>query len=229
MRLTLEAAGYAVGEAADGLEGLKLYGDGSNWEVVVLDQRMPGIDGLETLRRLKAGNAGVRVVLATAYASIELAVEAMKLGALDFVRKPMTPEMLRNAVAAALAKSKSFAAQPSVETTAVEIETITMNGFSIRDPNDDDWQLPEQRRFAVMTPAGTQHEVVVQIDDEVVDYVERLARRRLQFESSFWTDQARRLLADYLWTEGEVPRTRKLVLKQLHREAILAAEHWEEE
>ncbi|HXQ70804.1 MAG TPA: response regulator, partial [Pyrinomonadaceae bacterium] len=62
MRLTLEAAGYSVGEAGDGLEGVKLYGDGSNWDLVVLDQRMPGIDGLETLRRLKTGNPGARVV-----------------------------------------------------------------------------------------------------------------------------------------------------------------------
>src|SRR5216684_2205994 len=104
MRLTLEGAGYAVGEAHDGPDGLSLYGDGSPWDVVVLDQRMPGMDGLETLRRLKVINPRARIVMATAYASIELAVDAMKLGASDFLRKPMTPEALRNAVAAALAK-----------------------------------------------------------------------------------------------------------------------------
>src|SRR5882762_7291239 len=104
MRLTLEAAGHTVGEAGDGPEGLKLYGDGSGWDGVVLDQRMPGMDGLETLRRIKESNPRARVIMATAYASIELAVDAMKLGASDFVRKPMTPETLRNAVAAALAK-----------------------------------------------------------------------------------------------------------------------------
>src|SRR5690242_20827238 len=104
MRLTLEAAHHVVGEARDGLEGLKVYGDGSQWDVVVLDQRMPGIDGLETLRRLKTINPQARVVMATAYASIELAVDAMKLGATDFVRKPMTPETLRHAVSAALAR-----------------------------------------------------------------------------------------------------------------------------
>jgi len=102
MRLTLEAAGYGVGEADDGVTGVELYGDGTDWDLVVLDQRMPGLDGLETLRRLKASNPAVRVVMATAYASIELAVDAMKLGAADFVRKPMTPDTFRNAVAAAL-------------------------------------------------------------------------------------------------------------------------------
>ncbi|HEY2961671.1 MAG TPA: response regulator [Pyrinomonadaceae bacterium] len=224
MRLTLETAGYAVGEAGDGFEGLKNFGDGANWDVVVLDQRMPGIDGLETLRRLKASDAGVRVVMATAYASIELAVEAMKLGAADFVRKPMTPEMLRNAVAAVLARSV-----PIVSATApVLIETITMNGFSILDPAKDEWQVPEQRRFTVVSPTGMRHEVLVQIDEEVMDYVERLTHRRLPYESSFWTDQARRLLADHLWTKGEAPRIRRLVLDQLDRDAILMAERWKE-
>ena len=98
MRLALETSGYEVGEAPDGSEGLKIYGDGSGWNAVVLDQRMPGMDGLETLRRLRAANPSTRIIMATAYASIELAVDAMKLGASDFVRKPMTPEALRNAV-----------------------------------------------------------------------------------------------------------------------------------
>ena len=224
MRLTLEAAGYGVGEADDGVTGVELYGDGTDWDLVVLDQRMPGLDGLETLRRLKASNPAVRVVMATAYASIELAVDAMKLGAADFVRKPMTPDTFRNAVAAALAKP---ALVQSVSSVAV-IETMTMNGFSILDPAIGDWQLTEQRRFTVVSPGGTSHDVLVQIDEEAVDYVERLARRRLPFESSFWTEQARRLLADELWTNGEVPRTRKLVLRELRREAILAAERWKD-
>jgi CheY-like chemotaxis protein len=223
MRLTLEAAHHVVGEARDGLEGLKVYGDGSQWDVVVLDQRMPGIDGLETLRRLKAINPQVRVVMATAYASIELAVDAMKLGATDFVRKPMTPETLRQAVAAALART-SAQSPPN----AFAVETVTMNGFSILDPERTEWQLPEERRFTVVSPSGSRHEVLVQIDEEVLAYVERLARRRLPFASSFWTEEARRLLANYLWTQGEAPRTRKLVLNRLERDAILAAERWQE-
>ena len=45
MRLTLETAGYAVGEAADGPQGLAAFGNGTTWDVVLLDQKMPGIDG----------------------------------------------------------------------------------------------------------------------------------------------------------------------------------------
>jgi len=235
MRLTLEAAGHVVGEAHDGPEGLKLYGDGSAWDGVVLDQRMPGMDGLETLKRIKANDNRARVVMATAYASIELAVDAMKLGASDFVRKPMTPETLRNAVAAALTKVRQ-------EPTAIQqpdqvkretpsppiIETITMNGFSILDPDKRERQVPDQRRFTVVSPVGTRHEVLVQIDEEALGYVERLTRRRLPPQSSFWTEEARRLLGDYLWNEGDVPRTRKLTLKEISRNKLLIAERWTE-
>lgn len=231
MRLTLEAAGYAVGEAGDGLEGLKVYGDGSDWDAVVLDQRMPGIDGLETLRRLRANNPRARVVMATAYASIELAVDAMKFGAADFVRKPMTPEMLRNAVAAALAKGAAGESASSAherESAPTVIETVTMNGFTILDPDEGDWQLPEQRRFTVVSPAGTRHEVLVEISEEAVNYVARLAREVVPAKSSFWTAKARTLLANSLWKNGEVPPTRRLVLNQLDREDILSAERWKQ-
>jgi CheY-like chemotaxis protein len=53
MRLTLEAAGYQIDEAASGEDGLSQFGDGRDYDVVLLDQKMPGIDGLQTLKRLK--------------------------------------------------------------------------------------------------------------------------------------------------------------------------------
>ncbi len=102
MRLTLETSGYAIDEAADGEDGLRRFGDGSGYDAVLLDQRMPGLDGLETLRRLRQRAPDARVLMVTAFASIELAVDAMKLGAADFLRKPMTPDALRGAVAATL-------------------------------------------------------------------------------------------------------------------------------
>ena len=52
-RLTLQAAGYEIGEAVDGERGLEAFGNGSAWDAVLLDQRMPGMDGLETLRHIK--------------------------------------------------------------------------------------------------------------------------------------------------------------------------------
>lgn len=235
MRLTLETAGYAVGEAQDGPEGIKVYGDGSAWDGVVLDQRMPGMDGLETLTRLRGADPDARIIMATAYASIELAVDAMKLGALDFVRKPMTPETLRNAVAAALAKKIERPTGAEAVSTSIQepelpgpIETITLNGFSILDEAEEKSQVPNERRFVVVGPDRNRQEVLVLIDEEPVGYVERMIRRRLPPESSFWTEQARDLLSDYLWDEGKTPPTGKLTVKDLNPDKLPTAERWRE-
>jgi DNA-binding response OmpR family regulator len=238
MRLTLETANYEVGEASDGAEGLEVYGDGSNWDVVLLDQRMPGMDGLETLRRIKERSSDARVIMVTAYASIELAVDAMKLGATDFLRKPMTPEILRGALAAVLAKQTgtSIGVVPpkeqtarSLETTPPSIETITLNGFEIIRPTDRAIipTGPDEHRFIVKSPDGREYQVIVTIDEEVVGYVERMTRRRLPAKNSFWTLRAERLLGDYLWHEGKVPSNGRLTLKEIDREALTVAERWE--
>jgi CheY-like chemotaxis protein len=245
-RLTLQAAAYEVGEAADGERGLEAFGNGSTWDAVLLDQRMPGMDGLEVLRQIKQRQPAARVIMSTAYASIELAVDAMKLGATDFVRKPMTPEILRNAVAASLAKPQRVveptgATAPATETAPTSpassevsavplIQTITMNGFTILEApaeSNPSEQAPSERRFTVETPGGEEHEVVVQIDEEAVGYVERMTRRLLPPENSFWTGQAKRLLSDYLWKEGQVPPTRKLVIKDIDRDDLPIAARWQ--
>ncbi|MGH9871354.1 MAG: response regulator [Pyrinomonadaceae bacterium] len=230
MRLALEAAGYEVGQASDGLQGLQAYGDGSEWDAVLLDQKMPGMDGLETLSHIKERNEGARVIMATAYASIELAVDAMKLGATDFVRKPMTPEILRNAVTAALSK-QSRVSRPSLpasedSSAGPPIQIITMNGFTILD-SQGGRQEPNERRFVVKSPSGGEHEVLVQIDEEAIGYVERMTRRRLPAANSFWTSQAERLLSDYLWKEGKVPPTRKLTIKDVDRDELPMAARWQ--
>ena len=228
-RLTLEAAGYEVGEAGDGEQGLAAFDDGSSWDAVLLDQRMPGMDGLETLRHIKQRLAGARVIISTAYASIELAVDAMKLGATDFVRKPMTPEILRNAVAAALSRQPRVSEITATSTQDVSagplIQTMTMNGFTIFD-SESAAQEPDVRRFIVKSPGGDEHAVLVRIDEEAVGYAERMTKRRLPPESSFWTTQALRLLSDYLWKEGRVPPTRKLTVKDIDRDELPIAARW---
>ena len=173
--------------------------------------------------------------MATAYASIELAVDAMKLGASDFVRKPMTPEALRNAVAAALAKKierpavaeESGTSKPEITAPGI-IETITLNGFAILDESEGQSQSPNQRRFLVVGPDGNRQEVLVQIDEEPVGYVERMTRRRLPPENSFWTEEARDLLNDYLWSEGKITPTGKLTLKDFDPDKLPIAERWSE-
>ena len=150
-RLTLQAAGYEVGEAGDGERGLEAFGNGSAWDAVLLDQRMPGMDGLETLRQIKERQPDARVIMSTAYASIELAVDAMKLGATDFVRKPMTPEILRNAVAASLSK------QPSIPRTSAPASQGSSAAPLIQTIHDERLHDPGIRRCLASTERAPLH------------------------------------------------------------------------
>ena len=234
MVLTLEAAGYEVAEADSGPQGLELYADGSRWDVVLLDQRMPGMDGLEVLRRLNQRDAAAQVIMITAYASIELAVEAMKIGATDFVRKPMTPEILRGAVASAVSKSTQRRAEASTRVDThderPQIETITLNGFGIMRPTAADAvrTQPDEHGFIVQSPDGKRSQVLVRIEDEAVSYVKRITKTRLTPDNSFWAYAAERLLSDYLWNEGKIPPAGKLSLKEIDRDQLLMAERWNE-
>ena len=170
MRLTLEAAGYQVDEAATGEEGLARFGDGSDYAAVLLDQKMPGMDGLQTLKQLKARVPDACVVMVTAFASIELAVDAMKLGATDFLRKPMTPEVLRSAVSAALANRVRPAARAAApaERPAPQIENITLNGFRFTRSPEIALMAPEHVFHITHGHDGSESIVTVMIDPEAV-------------------------------------------------------------
>ncbi len=76
---------------------------------LVTDVRMPGMDGIELLKRLKKENAALCVVVVTGHGDVPLAVEAMKLGAADFVEKPFEDERLIDAIRAALAGASESA------------------------------------------------------------------------------------------------------------------------
>jgi two-component system, LuxR family, response regulator FixJ len=87
---------------------------------VVSDVRMPGIDGIELLKRLKAGPTLFPVVIMTGHGDIPLAVEAMKLGAVDFLEKPFEDDRLIGMIEAALKK-----AEPDAKAEGITIEIAT--------------------------------------------------------------------------------------------------------
>lgn len=230
MRLTLEAAGYEVGEAADGEEGLARFGDGDAFDVVLLDQRMPGIDGLETLRRLLERTPDARIVMVTAYASVELAVDAMRLGATNFLRKPMTPEALRAAVAGSVAERpvRRERRTSSTELEKPDIEAVTLNGFRfVAAPAPTDAANGEHtfrvRHFA----AGTESTVTVSIDPEAIARVGRLTGRLLYPGGAFWREQAEQVLAEFLWSQGRVPENGRLIVQDVTRDDLDVAAVWQ--
>jgi two-component system, LuxR family, response regulator FixJ len=81
---------------------------------VVSDIRMPGIDGMELLRRLKAGNSRFPVIIMTGHGDVPLAVEAMKLGAVDFLEKPFDDDLLIGMVDSGLKRAEPEAKNEAV-------------------------------------------------------------------------------------------------------------------
>jgi DNA-binding NtrC family response regulator len=103
----LSDEGYRVQAAPNGVAGLALVQEES-FDVVLLDVRMPGLDGMEVLKRLRTESPSTVVVVMTGYASVDSAVEAMREGAYDYLSKPFTPEILLSAVRRAM-ESKRLA------------------------------------------------------------------------------------------------------------------------
>jgi CheY-like chemotaxis protein len=233
MRLSLESAGYEIDEADSGEAAIEVFGDGRAYAAVLLDQKMPGLDGLETMQRLLAVAPDAHVVMVTAFASVELAVDAMRLGAAHFVRKPMTPETLRGAVAAALADTKEVvrAARRSAPPGATaSIERITLNGFRIEPMADAPGGTANEHAFLVTRLAdGASQTITVVIEPQAVARVERLTRRQLPPSSRFWRWQAGRLLTGHLWTEGQFPLGGSLTLHDLSRDDLEVAATWARE
>ena len=93
----LEPDGYRITLSKDGQSGLQLIQE-HGFDLILLDLKMPGIDGMDVLQKVKADDPDTVVVVITAYGTIEAAVQAMKLGAFDFLTKPFTPDELRMAV-----------------------------------------------------------------------------------------------------------------------------------
>jgi two-component system, NtrC family, nitrogen regulation response regulator NtrX len=101
LRMTLEYEGYEFIGAATGQEGLALA-ERESPDLVLLDVKMPGMDGIEVLDRLRSMNDGVPVVVISGHGTISTAVEATKKGAFDFIEKPFASDRvlvsLRNAL-----------------------------------------------------------------------------------------------------------------------------------
>lgn len=88
LKIALESAGYDPEWTGDGEKALQFLQSESSCHLVLLDIRMPGIDGVEVLKRLKASNCDVAVIMMSGHGSEELAVECIKIGAEDYLSKP---------------------------------------------------------------------------------------------------------------------------------------------
>jgi DNA-binding NtrC family response regulator len=101
----LDDGNYIIDTALSGEEAIIKNGIES-YDLVITDLMMPGISGMDLLRSLIDENPEMRVIMITGYSSTQSAVEAVKLGAVDYLSKPFTPEELRSTVSRILQRKQ---------------------------------------------------------------------------------------------------------------------------
>ncbi|WP_059173784.1 response regulator transcription factor [Bacillus sp. FJAT-27445] len=101
LELELVFEGYLVAKAADGIEGLEAYRTGK-WDLILLDVMLPGMSGIDLLRRIRANDPFTKVIMLTAKGTIEDKVTGLDLGANDYITKPFQIEELLARIRAAL-------------------------------------------------------------------------------------------------------------------------------
>ena len=102
----LEGNGYEIDVAHDGHEALRKV-ESNTYDVMILDIMMPNLGGMEVLRRVKETHPDIDVIMITGLSQIDTAVQAMKLGAFDYISKPFDPDEFKLAVQRALERRLS--------------------------------------------------------------------------------------------------------------------------
>lgn len=93
----LQKEGYQTFQAANGIQALEIV-DQHSPDLVLLDMKIPGMDGIEILKRMKQKDDGIRVIIMTAYGELDMIQEAKDLGALTHFAKPFDIDDIRRAV-----------------------------------------------------------------------------------------------------------------------------------
>jgi len=100
---------------------------------IVSDVRMPGMDGLQLLRRLKEVGIGMPVVILTGHADVALAVEAMKAGATDFIEKPFSDDVLLDAISSALVRHSGNLSESETSQVRARLASLTQREREVLD------------------------------------------------------------------------------------------------
>ena len=102
----LELRDFEISKAFSGEEALEVLDENKNIEVVILDVKMPGMDGIEALAKIKRKNPLVEVMMLSGHADVESAIEGMKQGAFDYLMKPVDMDQITTKVTEAVAKKR---------------------------------------------------------------------------------------------------------------------------
>ena len=139
----LKAAGFATQSYASG-DALLEARDWKDAHCMILDVRMPGLSGLEVLAHPKVAESGVPVIIMTGHGDVPLAVQAMKLGAYDFVEKPFAETALAERIRQAIGRGRSQAGGLNSEQAEQRIARLT----------------PREREVFLLVAAGKLNKVI---------------------------------------------------------------------
>ncbi len=130
LRENLQDRGYLVIEADSGEVGIESL-QSKMADLVLLDIKMPGMGGMEALRKIKALNPALPVIMMTAYATVQTAIEALKMGAGDYLLKPLNIDELDEAIQAAIhpvseSKTEARSSVPELDDLEIVAESAVM-------------------------------------------------------------------------------------------------------
>lgn len=226
LRLALEHVGHTVEQAADGEEGLTAFAEGTSFDLVLLDHRMPGLEGVEVLKELRRRDPDAKVILITAFGTVDLASEAIRAGATDFLRKPFTVEVLREAVEAALSGKPHL---PPIANAApqplLSFEQVGINGYRLASlPGlEHTAEGGVSKVFNVQKREGAGRACRVSLPPYLLELVKAHAdRESLPGGERFWEALCGEALANYLWQNASLPPGGHLVVEELTH----GLKHW---
>ncbi|RPJ01601.1 MAG: DNA-binding response regulator [Chloroflexi bacterium] len=150
---TLQRVGYQVDVAASGEEALEML-EQREYDVVLTDIRMPGLTGVELLARIKEEAPDSVVILLTGYGSMETAIESLRLGAHDYLRKPSSSQEIRDSVARGIDRARNMKhRRVLLKSIRENIEELT--GEALEGQRNDNKGQPYAAGTPVVTPVTT--------------------------------------------------------------------------
>jgi CheY-like chemotaxis protein len=217
MELVLTNAGYSVTTALNGQAALEAYGNGANFDLVITDFKMPGMTGIDLEAEILRRDPTAKVLLISGYGGIETALEALNKGAMDFLRKPFTPEALRDSVRSALERDRK---QSPVTAVCREFSRQSLNGtsFELKEKEYDEQFGDLTCKFEVTTPTGIRTLAVI-----MPAYVQELIKAYIDSEDvpcggRFFEAICEETVSNELKANNGVPQRSKIVIENLSKE-----------